>query len=263
LAGRALGEVAAHVPRGGIIQAIGSQRGRHATGSGRLSGDGELHYNGVADGSLFSSPSGDGEMKIVKYPHPALRHKSQTLKMIDNTVRAAAARMLELMYESKGLGLAANQVAWPFQLLVMNDLSDPEQKDREHVLINPVILERTGTIEGEEGCLSFPELYAKVRRAKTVKVQAYNLEGQAIEIEGHELTARVLQHEIDHLHGILFIDNMGPIGRLASRSSLRAFEREHRRAQERGDLLSDDELRRLLDEMERKQDGGETPPPPM
>src|SRR3954471_24383234 len=114
-------------------------------------------------------------MKIVKYPHPALRHKSRPLTMIDNQVRLQAAQMLELMYEAKGLGLAANQVNWPFQLLVMNDLADPEEKEHERVLINPVIMERKGTQEGEEGCLSFPGLYQKERRAKTVIVQAYNL----------------------------------------------------------------------------------------
>src|SRR3954454_23331788 len=112
-------------------------------------------------------------MKIVEYPHPALRHESRPLTAIDKRVRLQAGKMLELMYEAKGLGLAANQVAWPFQLLVMNDLADPEQKDHEHVLINPVILERKGSIEGEEGCLSFPDLLQKVRRAKSVKVQAY------------------------------------------------------------------------------------------
>src|SRR4051812_34379492 len=120
-------------------------------------------------------------MKIVKYPHLALRHKSKPLEMIDREVRLQAGRMLELMYENHGLGLAANQVAWPFQLLVMNDLSDPEQKEHERVLINPVILERKGTMEGEEGCLSFPDLFQKVRRARTVTVQAYNLDGVAIE----------------------------------------------------------------------------------
>src|SRR5438105_541949 len=174
-------------------------------------------------------------MQIVKYPHPALRHKSKPLPLIDKEVRLVAGRMLELMYEAHGLGLAANQVNWPFQMLVMNDLADPEQKEHERVLINPVILERKGTQDGDEGCLSFPDLFQKVRRAKTVIVQAYNLEGQGIEITASELSARVLQHEIDHLHGVLYIDNMGPIARMASRGYLRTFERDYKKAQERGD----------------------------
>ena len=201
-------------------------------------------------------------MQIVKYPHPALRHKSQALPLIDKEVRLVAGRMLELMYEAHGLGLAANQVAWPFQLLVMNDLGDPEQKEHERILINPVILERKGTQEGDEGCLSFPELFQKVRRAKTVIVQAYSLEGQAIELTASDLEARLLQHEIDHLHGVLFIDNMGPIGRLASRGYLRTFERDYRRAQERGEIPADDEIERQLREKEERF-GKEEPPPVM
>ena len=201
-------------------------------------------------------------MKIVNYPHPALRHKSRPLTMIDASVRLQAAKMLELMYEAHGLGLAANQVAWPFQLLVMNDLSDPQQREHELVLINPAILDRKGSQEGEEGCLSFPDLFQKVRRAKTVKVQAYNLEGQCIEFDASDLTARVVQHEIDHLHGILFIDNMGPIARLASRGKLRALERDYKRGQERGEIPSDEQIKKMLDDLEKGQ-GTNGPAPVM
>src|SRR5882724_10475417 len=200
-------------------------------------------------------------MQIVKYPHPALRHKSRALPLIDKEVRLIAGRMLELMYEAHGLGLAANQIAWPFQLLVMNSAGDPEVKEQERVLINPVILERKGSQDGDEGCLSFPELFQKVRRAKMVVVQAYNLEGQGIELTASDLAARLLQHEIDHLQGILFIDNMGTIARMASRGYLRTFERDYKKAQERGDIPRDDEIIRKLKEME---DGfGKEEPPVM
>src|SRR5256885_878445 len=114
-------------------------------------------------------------MKIVYYPHPALRHKARPLAAIDKRVQQHAAEMLELMYAARGLALAANQVALPYQMLVLNLSGDPEQRDQEGVFINPVILERKGASEDEEGCLSFPKLYANVRRARTVKVQAYNL----------------------------------------------------------------------------------------
>src|SRR3954471_2466406 len=113
-------------------------------------------------------------MKIVKYPHPALRHKSRPLTMIDNQVRLQAAQMLELMYEAKGLGLAANQIAWPFQLLVMNDLADPEMKGPDAGLHNPGRLERKGSIGGQEGLPGLPRLVQEGPRAKSVKVQAYN-----------------------------------------------------------------------------------------
>jgi peptide deformylase len=204
------------------------------------------------------------ELKIVKYPHPALRFESKPLTAIDKEVRLMAGGMLELMYGARGLGLAANQVAWPFQLFVMNATANPEQADQQRVLINPVILERKGTIEGEEGCLSFPDLYQKVRRAKTVKVQAYDLDGNLFEIVTSELpqnlselSSRVLQHEIDHLHGVLFIDKMGPLGKLAARGSLREFEREYRKAQEKGEIPSDAEIEKRLRE---QAEGNGTPP---
>ncbi|HEX5270103.1 MAG TPA: peptide deformylase [Gemmataceae bacterium] len=195
------------------------------------------------------------ELKIVKYPHPALRFESKPLQAIDKEVRLVAGKMLELMYTARGLGLAANQVAWPFQMFVMNATANPEVAEQQRVLINPVILDRKGTIEGDEGCLSFPELYQKVRRAKTVRVQAYDLEGKVIEIvtgelpqEIAELSSRVLQHEIDHLHGVLYIDKMGPLGKLSARGSLREFEREFRKAQERGEYPPDAEIEKRLRE---------------
>jgi len=194
-------------------------------------------------------------MKIVQYPHPALRHPSRPITAIDKQVRIQAAQMLELMYASHGLGLAANQVAWPFQLLVLNITGDPNQREHERVSINPVILERKGSIEGEEGCLSFPGLFQKVRRAKTIKVQAYDLNGNPIEPDASDLLARVLQHEIDHLNGILFIDKMGPIARLASRGPLKEFEREFRRAQERGEYPSDAEIEQRLKQLEAGGNG--------
>jgi peptide deformylase len=204
------------------------------------------------------------ELKIVKYPHPALRFQSKPLQAIDKEVRLVAGGMLELMYNAHGLGLAGNQVAWPFQMFVMNATANPEIAEQQHVLINPVILDRKGTIEGDEGCLSFPDLYQKVRRAKTVKVQAYNLEGQVVEIVSSELpqniaelASRVLQHEIDHLHGVLYIDKMGPLGKLSARGSLREFEREFRKAQEKGEYPSDAEIvKRLKEQMY----GDGTPP---
>src|SRR5437773_366006 len=201
-------------------------------------------------------------MKIVQYPHPALRHPVKPLTSIDKQVHLYVGRMLDLMYEASGLGLAANQVALPYQVFVMNP-STGEERDRgqEYVCINPVIVERKGSIEGEEGCLSFPGLYQKVRRAKTVVVQAYNLEGQAIQITASELPSRVLQHEIDHLHGILYIDNMGPIARMASRGYLRGFEKEYQKAQERGDIPADEKIIEILKEMEERH--GKSDPPVM
>jgi peptide deformylase len=190
-------------------------------------------------------------VKIVQYPHPALRHPARALTAIDQKVRMVAGAMIELMYEHRGLGLAAPQVGLPFQMFVANE-GDTETRGQEGVYINPTVIERkNGTVEGEEGCLSFPKLYQKVRRAKTVRVQAYTLQGELVEKEVSDLEARLWQHEIDHLHAILFIDKLGPIGKLASRSTLREFEREYHKLQERGEIAADETIEKELTELER------------
>lgn len=190
-------------------------------------------------------------LKIVHYPHPSLRHKARALTGITQEVRQIADAMLALMYEQNGLGLAAPQVGLPYQMFVANFAGDHEQKEAEGVFINPVVIEKqNGLVEAEEGCLSFPKLYQKVRRAKTVRVQAYNLEGQLVELQLNDLPARIWQHETDHLHGVLFIDKLGMIGKLASRSSLRDFEFLYKRAQGRGEIPSDAEIEQRLLELE-------------
>jgi len=186
-------------------------------------------------------------MKIVRYPHPSLRHKASLLAAIDENVRTQAQQMLDLMVEHKGLALAATQVELPFRMIVMNVQAEGIQRDEIGVYFNPVILERKGSIEGEEGCLSFPELFQKIRRAKTVRVQAYNLKGEIIDRVCNDLEARVWQHEIDHLDGVLFIDKMGPIARLSSRNSLRKFEHDFKKAQERGEIPPEEDIKRTLE----------------
>jgi peptide deformylase len=189
-------------------------------------------------------------MKIVQYPHPSLRHPARPLTAIDKKVQDAAAQMLALMYENKGLGLAAPQVGLPYQLIVLNPKGDPEDREHEGVYINPIILDKKGTQEGDEGCLSFPKLFQKVRRAKTVKVQAYNLKGELIEAVVSDLPARLWQHEVDHLHGVLFIDKLSPIGKMAARGALREFERLYAKAQERGEIPPDPEIEKALQALE-------------
>ena len=186
--------------------------------------------------------------KIVLYPHPALRHPAKPLAAIDAEVRRYAGRMLDLMYEQKGLGLAAPQVALPVQLLVMNFEGDPAKKEMEYVAVNPVVVDRKGTQEGDEGCLSFPDLYQKVRRSKTVTVRYYDLDGRLCEMVCHDLPARLWQHEIDHLHGVLFIDKMTALGKLSSRSALKEFEAEYQRLRKKGEIESDEEIKRQLKE---------------
>lgn len=189
-------------------------------------------------------------MKIVHYPHPALTHATKPLTSIDKQVNLHIGQMIDTMYEAKGLGLAANQVALPFQILVMNVTGDPAQKEHEHIYINPVIVEKKGVQEGDEGCLSFPDLFQKVRRAKTVKVQAYNVKGEPVEVVANDLAARCWQHELDHLNGIVFISKMGPLARLAARGAVKEFERKFREAQKKGEIPPDAEIEKTLQWLE-------------
>lgn len=189
-------------------------------------------------------------MKIVHYPHPALRHPAKPVSCIDKSLHLHIGKMTELMYEAKGLGLAAPQVALPYQLLVMNVTGDPSKPESEEVYVNPAIVERKGIVDDEEGCLSFPGLYQKIRRAKTVRIQAYNIKGEPVEKIVTDLEARAWQHEIDHLNGVLFIDKMGPFARLASRSSVKSFEREFRQAQQKGDIPPDADIEKYLAALE-------------
>jgi peptide deformylase len=182
-------------------------------------------------------------MKIVNYPHPALRVKARPVTSIDADLKVAAGRMLELMYKNEGLGLAAPQVALDYQMLVINFKSDPERKDLEVVAINPVIVESKGTVKDREGCLSFPGLFQDIRRAKHVKVQYYTLDGELKEMTASDLPARIWQHEIDHLLGVLFIDKMGPIARMSSKKDIDQLLAEFDEDKKSGKLPPDIEPR--------------------
>ncbi|OWK43377.1 peptide deformylase [Fimbriiglobus ruber] len=182
-------------------------------------------------------------MKIVNYPHPALRVKARPVTTIDKEVQLAAGGMLELMYRHEGLGLAAQQVALDFQMIVINFAGDPEQQDKEVVAINPVILEQKSVFKDREGCLSFPGLYQDIRRAKTVRVQAYNLRGEPFEMVCSDLAARIWQHEIDHLNGVLFIDKMGPLARMGSKKMLEEFIAEFEEGVQKGTIPPGTEMK--------------------
>jgi len=192
-------------------------------------------------------------MKILQYPHPALRHPAVPLKSIDAKIKGYVREMFDLMYEGRGLGLAGPQVGLPYQVFIMNlrnDADQPPQPEMERAYINPVIFDPKGSVEGEEGCLSFPGLFQKVRRARTIHYQAYNLDGQLVEGTAADLEARVWQHEVDHLRGELFIDKMGYVAKIACRGTLNSFERDFRRAQEKGEIPPDAEIEKLLVDLE-------------
>ena len=150
--------------------------------------------------------------EVIKYPDPVLARKGAVVTNFGRELADFIADMFESMYAAQGIGLAAPQIGVSKQITVI-DTSFKKNPDDKLVLINPVILEREGEQYEEEGCLSFPEIREKVRRAARVKVRAQNAEGAFFELQGEELLSRAFQHEIDHLHGILFIDHLSRLKR--------------------------------------------------
>jgi peptide deformylase len=189
-------------------------------------------------------------MQIVQYPHPALRWKSKPVVEINAELRKIVREMFDLMYEARGIGLAANQVALPYRLFVLNLTGEREETSEEFVFINPEILRRRGSQEGEEGCLSLPKLYGPVRRAEEIVVEAFDLEGNGFEIRVDELASRAIQHESDHLDGVLFTDRMTDAAKREVAPTLADFEAQFRREQELGTYPSDDAIREQLQELE-------------
>lgn len=176
-------------------------------------------------------------LSIINYPDPALRAKAAPVDSVDDGLRAIASRMLDLMHEARGIGLAAPQVGLSIRLFVANvpapeddDASDagehPESSDGPMVFVNPVIERFLGPPEPwEEGCLSLPEVRGDVRRPPEVVVRALNERGEEFTIHAAGLLARCIQHEIDHLDGVLIIDKFVPTARLRNRSAVRDLER--------------------------------------
>jgi peptide deformylase len=148
-------------------------------------------------------------LTIRKYGDPILRRRAAPVETVTPETRHIVADMIDTMYDEVGIGLAAPQVGIPLRLIVVGDDATREAR----ALVNPVIAEAAGEATAEEGCLSIPGIFAPVSRAASVTVAARDLDGQPLTIQGHGLFARVLQHEIDHLDGVLFIDRLDPVTR--------------------------------------------------
>lgn len=190
-------------------------------------------------------------MQIVSYPHPTLRRKSLPIKRVDAELREIVRNMFDLMYQARGVGLAANQVDLPLRLFIVNLEAKPDAGE-EFVFINPVISRAKGQAEKEEGCLSLPELYGPVKRPKQVRVNAYGLDGQEIQADLDGLFARVVQHELDHLDGVLFVDRMSETNRLEILDELDEFETEFASQRNAGGIPSDEEIARQCVEWEKR-----------
>jgi peptide deformylase len=181
--------------------------------------------------------------EIVIFGEPVLRTKGKQLERIDDDIRALAADMLETMYDANGVGLAAQQVGRALQMTVI-DVSDAESRPsqmwlageevdpKEHmplILINPEVQLGEELETGTEGCLSFPEITAEIPRPTKVKVTAQDLQGDRIEFEAAGLLGRAVQHETDHLNGILFIDRMSSAAKAALAGKLKRLAAESKK----------------------------------
>ncbi len=164
-------------------------------------------------------------LQIVRYPDPVLRLGGKQVETFDADLARTARQMFDLMYELRGVGLAAPQVGLQLRLLVLNPTGDAKQPDQELILVNPKLGRRKQPEFDEEGCLSFPGIYAEVERGHTVEATWQDLEGkpQAATLDG--FVARIVQHETDHLDGILFVDRLSPIDKLRVRPQLTEMER--------------------------------------
>ena len=149
-------------------------------------------------------------LSVLEFPDERLRKKAAMVKKVDADIRKLVDDMLETMYEFKGIGLAATQVNVHKRVIVL-DIS--ENNDQPLYLINPEIIEKRGTEESEEGCLSVPGFFEKVKRAENVKVRALGRDGQEFEMEVDNLLSVCVQHEMDHLEGKLFVDYLSSLKR--------------------------------------------------
>ena len=147
-------------------------------------------------------------LNILKYPDKRLRAIAKPVVIVDETIKQQVKDMFETMYEAPGIGLAATQVNFHQRIIVI-DISD--QCNEPICLINPEIIEKSGEIQWEEGCLSVPDYYENIIRANDIKVQALNQHGKTFELEASEMLSVCIQHEIDHLDGILFVDHLSKL----------------------------------------------------
>ena len=195
-------------------------------------------------------------MQIVHYPHPSLGYSSRPITSVNEALRRTVREMFELMYEAKGVGLAANQVALPLRVFIMNISGDSDLADEEHVFLNPELSGQAGSVEAEEGCLSVPELYGQVKRFERVTIEAYDLDGEGFAMDLDELPARVVQHETDHLDGLMFFDRMNDLDRQAIEPQIDEFVTVFRHGQSTGEISADSSLTEQLEILARDGLGG-------
>jgi peptide deformylase len=171
------------------------------------------------------------DFRLTLYPDPVLRKVALPVAAFDEHLQATVAGMFELMYRSHGVGLAAPQVGLNQRILVLNPSGERDNKGEELALVNVNILDRSGAPTSyEEGCLSFPEIYAEVKRPERCKIRAFTPAGEALEREFDGFTSRVIQHEYDHLEGVLLVDRMSLADKQRHKAALEELVERYRRA---------------------------------
>ncbi|MBN1504464.1 MAG: peptide deformylase [Candidatus Eisenbacteria bacterium] len=161
--------------------------------------------------------------RVCKYGSPVLRRRADEIEEIDESVRKLAGDMFATLERSRGVGLAAPQIGVSRRIIV---LSIPQEDGSrwKAAIINPEIVRRAGTAKSEEGCLSVPGVWEEISRSETVEVRGLDLDGKEISVKGEGILARALQHELDHLDGILIVDRIGPLKRHVLKRHLRKLE---------------------------------------
>lgn len=177
-------------------------------------------------------------LSIITFPHPGLRYVAKPIRRVDADLKKIVARMFELMYEHRGVGLAATQVNLPIRMFVMNP-SGEQGEGAEYVVINPVLSRPRGNEEAEEGCLSLPNVHGNVIRAKTIHLNGYDLAGREIDTDLAGFEARIVQHETDHLDGMLFIDRLKEGAVNEEAAEIEALSLDYQSRQRTGGIPSD------------------------
>jgi peptide deformylase len=167
-------------------------------------------------------------LEILKYPHSTLKKRSKEVDRIDGEVKKLIEDMAETMYQANGVGLAACQVGVPRRIIVL-DVSPIDPQQSFFAMINPEVIAEEGEIDHEEGCLSVPDCFEKLRRKEKIRVRGISPEGKGMEIAGEGILAIALQHEIDHVNGILILDRISRLKREIYRNKLKKEKRKEER----------------------------------
>jgi peptide deformylase len=191
-------------------------------------------------------------VKVFSYPNSVLLCKCKPIAVINQQVRDLVSAMFKEMYALNGVGLAANQVGYPIQMFVMNEIGDPEKPENEYVFINPVILRRKGNQIDQEGCLSFPGIYADVNRAKSIEIEAIAIDGSVQLFKWTDRQARIAQHEYDHLNGVSFVDRLSELSLHEIHEELDELKINHESDIRLGFIPSEKETQKRIAELEKQ-----------